>query len=147
MILYQQQSAAQNQQQVIDGQIASAKEAEESKRETEQIKIEGDIKKSQVTALAQNQSAVLNMVASLLKPMPEGNIPPIPAELKPLVNAVVDNIMVGAIAASEEQKQQIMTQIEAAREQQMAMQQQMQQQSGGQVVDEQQINQQQPAMA
>ena len=147
MILYQQQSAAQNQQQVIEGQIASAKEAEESKRETEQIKIEGDIKKSQVTALAQNQSAVLNMVASLLKPMPEGNIPPIPSELKPLVNAVVDNIMVGAIAASEEQKQQIMTQIEAAREQQMAMQQQMQQQSGGQVVDEQQINQQQPAMA
>lgn len=134
MILWQRQTAAENQQQVIEGQIASAQAAEEAKRETENQKGDIDIKKAQITADAANKSAIVNMVTSLLKPQAEGGSPQIPAELKPVVSAVIDNIMVSAIAATEEQKAQILAEIQQARaaqeQQQMAAEQpQMEQQN------------------
>ncbi len=138
MVLWKQQTTAENTEATIQGQIRSAQEAEKSKQETEKIKIDGDIKKSQVAAQSANQSAVVNLVATLLKPAGEGGAAGnIPLELKPVVNAVVDNIIVGAIASSEEQKAQLQQQILAARQQQEQMLQQQQ-------LPENQIQQPQP---
>lgn len=130
MLLHQERMQRENLQMTIEGQQKSAQMTEQEKRATKEIEVDGDIKKSQVIAQANNQTAVLNMVASLLKPSGEGgaagNIPP---ELKPVVNAVIDNIMVNAIAATEEQKVMILEQLQAARQQQeMEQQPEMQEQ-------------------
>jgi hypothetical protein len=126
----------ENQQQTIEGQIQAAKTAEEEKRKSLLEEIEAKDRLTKSTGLAQNQTAVVNMVASFYKPSGEtGAVASIPLELKPLVNAVIQNIMVGAIAQTEEQKQQIieqMQQAQAMQEQQMMEQQQMQQQEQSQ---------------
>lgn len=134
MLLWKQQTAAQNQQATIEGQIKSAQAAEEEKRETETIKIDGDIRRSQIAGQSANQTAVLNMATALLTKAQEGG-GKIPQELQPLIDAVVQNVMVGAVASSEEQKQQIIQQIQAAKAQQ---EQQMQQQNMGAEQPEQQ---------
>lgn len=130
LIQYQQQTARENQEATFNAQIASAKVSEEEKRKTKEMEVDGDIKKGQQTALAQNQSAVLSLVATLLKPSGEGGAAgTIPPELKPLVNAVIDNIMVGAVASTEEQKMAIRQQIQQSRQaeqEQLMMQEQMQ---------------------
>lgn len=126
MLLWQKQTAMENQQQTIQGQIQAAKTAEEEKRKTEEMKLESKRQDSEITKLAQNQTAVVNLVAALLKPTGEGGSGGnIPAELKPLVNATIQNIMVGSIASTDEQKQKIIQQMEEARmQEQAAMQQQ-----------------------
>jgi len=144
MLVYQQQQTAQNAQQTIEGQIASAQAAEEAKRETQAQMGEIDKEKAKISADAQNKSAVLAMVTSFLAPNKEGVTPSIPNELRPLINAVVDNIIVNTVAQTEEQKAKILEEMQMARmaEQQAAQQQQMQPEMG------EQINQQQPpAMA
>lgn len=116
MLQHTIQMQRENQQATFQAQMESAKLSEEEKRKTKEIEVEGDIKKSQMIAQANNQTAVLNMVASLLKPSGESNTTgSIPTELKPLVNSVIDNVMVGAIASTEEQKQAIVQQIQVAR--------------------------------
>ncbi len=143
MLIDEDRINQQNQQATFEGQIASAKAAEEEKRETKQLEIDGDVEKTKITALAQNQSAAINLVASLMKPTSEGTMPTIPAELKPFINAVFENVMVGAVASTEEQKKKIIEEMQMARqmqEQQMQQQQQMQQEQQPQI-------QQQPAPA
>lgn len=123
MILHQQQMTRENQQATFQAQVESARVGEEEKRKTKELEGQVEIQKSKQTSLAQNQSAVLNMFASLMKPSGEtGTIPAIPNELKPIWNAVQENIIVNAIAATEEQKAQIIEQIQQARmmEQQQA---------------------------
>ena len=125
MLLDRQQTAAQNQEATFNAQIESAKTTEKEKRETKTMEVDGDIRKSQVVAQANNQTAVLNLVATLLKPSGEGGgAGNIPTELRPLVSAVIDNIMTGAIAQSEEQKAALIQQMQAARMQQEQEQQQ-----------------------
>jgi len=136
MLVWQRQTAAENSQQTAELQMASAKAAEEEKRATEQMKIDGDIKKTQVTGEAQNRTSVMNMVTSWLAPSAEGTVGKVPPEYQPLVNAVIQNIMVSAIASTEEQKQQILAQMQQA---QMAQQQQQEEQ---QMMAEQQGQQQ-----
>lgn len=140
MLIYEQQQAQQNQQQVIEGQIASSQAAEEAKRETIGMQGEIDKEKTKMTGDAQNKNAVLNMITSLLSPKADGTKNEIPNELKPLVNSVIDNIIVGAIASTEEQKKKILDEVQAARMQQEQAMQQPQMQ-------EQQTMQQPPAMA
>lgn len=143
MILWKQQTTAENTQATIEGQIRSAQEAEKSKQETKSIEVDGDIEKSKVIAQANNQTAVLNMVTSLLKPSGEGGAAgKIPPELQPVVNAVIDSVMVNAIASTEEQKTKLLQDIQMAR---MAQQQQGQ----PEMPEQQNINQepQQPMVA
>jgi hypothetical protein len=132
MLMWQRQTAMENQQQTIQGQIESAKVAEEEKRKTMQEEMEIEAHRTKITGLAQNQTAVVNMVASLYKPTGEGGAAGmIPPDLRPLVNAVIQNIMVGAVASTEEQKQQIIMQMQeqqAAQQEQMMMAQQEQSQ-------------------
>ncbi len=133
---YNQQMQAENLQMTIKGQQDSAQMAEQERRETESMKGEIEIKKTQVSALANNQSATLNLVATLLKPGTDGVTAVIPPFLMPLINATIDNVMVGAVASSEEQKAALQQQIQQAREQQ---EQQMQPQQPMQ--EQQQLNQ------
>lgn len=133
MILHQQETAAQNQQATIEGQIKSAQAAEEAKQQTETIKGDIDIKKTQLNGEAQNRTSVINMVTSWLAPSADGTIGKVPPEYQPLVQAVIQNIMISSIAATEEQKQQIIAKMQEAQmqqqqEQQMAMQAQQGQQ-------------------
>jgi hypothetical protein len=129
-IQHQQQMQADNLDRTIKGQQDSAVIAEEEKRKTMQEEMEIEKQKSKITALANNQSAVLNMFSSIMKPQGEmGTIPPIPNELKPLWQAVQENIMVGAVAASEEQKAEIIQRMQEARAQQEQQQQPQQQQN------------------
>lgn len=138
MLLHKMQEVQQNQQATFQAQVESAKAAEQEKRVTKEMEIEGDIKKSQIAGQANNQSAAVNLVATLLKPSTDGVAANIPPELKPFVNAVLENIMVGAVAATEEQKQQIIQKMQQARQQQEQQEQPEQQEEPS----EQQIQQQ-----
>jgi hypothetical protein len=142
LIIYQQQTAQQNQQATIEGQIASAQAAEKAKQDTESLKGDIDIKKAQISADAKNRDAIVTMVTSWLKPSTDGKVGEVPPEYKPIVNAVMDNIMVSSIAETEEQKQEILAQIQMARQQQMQpppQEQQIQQQNIQQQPQEQMV--------
>ena len=122
MLLYQQQQAQQNQQQTIEGQIAAAQEAEKAKRETEDLKGSIDIEKAKVAGEAQNRTSVINMVTSWLSPKADGSVGQVPVEYKPLVQSVIENIMVSAIVGTDKIKQeklmQQMAEAQAAQQQQ-----------------------------
>jgi len=53
---------------------------------------------------------------------------PIPAELQPLIQAVMENVGLAAVVSTDEQKQQIAAQMQAAQQQAMMEQQAMQEQ-------------------
>jgi len=142
MIIYNQNKLAQNQEMTIQGQIQAAQVSEQEKRATKEQEGLMDIKRAQMTAEAQNRTAVLQMAtAAYLKSMETGM--PIPAEIKPLVQAVMENVGLAAIVSTEEQKQAIAAQMQAAAAQQEQM---MQQGAGEQVPQEQMPEEQQPEL-
>jgi hypothetical protein len=135
MLIYQQTQAQQNQQQTIEGQIASAQEAEKAKQETESLKGQIDIEKSRLAGEAQNRTSVVNMVTSWLSPKADGSSGQVPPEYQPIVKAVFENIMLSAIVGTDETKKQVlMQQMEEAQaaQQQQAQEQQMQPQQENQ---------------
>jgi hypothetical protein len=111
LIREKQAQAAQNQQQTIEGQIASAQAAEAAKQQTAQIEGGLEIEKARVQGEATNKSSVLSMVTDLLK-----SGLPIPAYLQPLVNATVESLMVPMVAQTEEQKTALIEQMQAAQQ-------------------------------
>ena len=137
MLEHRAAEAQQNQQATFQAQVESAREAEKEKRITEQQKIDGDVKKTQETGQAQNRTSVINMVTSWLAPSADGVIGRVPPEYQPLVNAVVQNIMVSAIAATEEQKEQIIAKMQEAQMAQQQEQQAMAEQQQGQPTEQQ----------
>ena len=126
MIITQQQISMQNQQMTFQGQAQAAQIAEEAKRQTKELEGQIDIKRAQVNAEAQNRTSVLQMATALyMKQIESGQ--PIPAELQPLIQAVMENVALSAVVSTDEQKQIIAAQMQAAAQQQQAM---MQQQGG-----------------
>jgi hypothetical protein len=126
----------------IQGQIQAAQVAEQEKRATKEQEGMMDIKRAQMTAEAQNRTAVLQMAtAAYLKSMETGL--PIPAEIKPLIDAVMENVGLAAVVSTDEQKQLIAAQMQAA---QAAAQQQMQQGAGEQVAPEEMPAEEQPPL-
>lgn len=118
MLLYNQQTAAQNQQATIEGQMQAAQVAEQEKRATKEQEGMVDIKKAQMTAEAQNRTSVLNMASAIyLKHMETGL--PIPPELQPLIQSVMENVALSAVVSTDEQKQAIQAQMQAAQQAQM----------------------------
>lgn len=115
-IQHQQEMQKDNLNTTIKGQQDSARITEEEKRKSMEKEMEIEKERTKITGQAQNQSAVLNMFASLMKPTGEmGTMPQMPNELKPLWQAVQENIMAGAVASTEEQKQKIIEQMQQAR--------------------------------
>jgi hypothetical protein len=133
MIITQQQMSMQNQQMTFQGQMQSAQAAEEAKRQTKELEGQIDIKRAQMTAEAQNRTSVLQMATALyLKQQETGQ--PIPAELQPLIQAVMENVGLAAVVSTDEQKQQIAAQMQAAQQQAM-MQQQAAMEEQGQMTE------------
>lgn len=114
MLIWKQQTAQQNQQATIEGQIKYAQAAEQSKQETEQLKGNIEIEKVKLETESSSKTAVITMVTSLLS---KGEA--IPPMLMPLIQATVENIMIPMVAENEQQKQAMQQQM-----QQMMMQQQ-----------------------
>ncbi len=117
----------QNQQMTFQGQMQAAQAAEEAKRQTKELEGQIDIKRAQMTAEAQNRTSVLQMATALYLKMQETG-QPIPAELQPLIQAVMENVGLSAVVSTDEQKQQIAAQMQAAQQQAMMEQQAMQEQ-------------------
>lgn len=138
MIIWQRQTAMENQQQTIQGQIQSAQAAEQSKQETENIKGDIDIQKVKIQEESASKTATLTLVTSLLS---KGE--PIPPYLQPLVNTVIENIMIPMVSENEEQKAAIRQQMQQAIQQQS----QPPQQQNQQPVQQQDQNKQQPIAA
>lgn len=106
MLLHQQQTAAQNQQQTIEGQIASAQAAEKSKQETAQLEGSLDMQKTKLTAETQLKNTLLT---SYLKMLETGV--GIPAGHQPLLDALLQNVAIPALAENEAARQQIQAQM------------------------------------
>jgi hypothetical protein len=128
MLQSQIAQAQQNQEATFKAQVESGRTAEQEKRTTEEMKGDIDIKKTKAAGEAQNRTSVINMVTSWLAPSADGTVGKVPPEYQPLVSAVVQNIMVSAIAATEEQKQEIIAKMQEAQMQQQ--QEQIEQQQG-----------------
>lgn len=143
MIVTQQEMSMQNQQMTFKGQAAAAQAAEEAKRQTKELEGQIDVKRAQMTAEAQNRTSVLQMATSLYLKMQETG-QPIPAELQPLINAVMENVGLAAVVSTEEQKQQIAAQMQAA-QMQAAQEQAMMQEQMGEVPAEGQMPEQEEA--
>jgi len=142
MLLWQKQTAAENQQATGDIQIKSAQAAEQAKQQTEQIKGEIDLQKAKMEGEATNKNAIVAMVTSMLSKGEQ-----IPANLQPVVNVVMENIIIPLAAQNEEQKQAVIQQYQQAQqgqEQQEGEQPQEQQMEGmqGEQQEMQQQNQQ-----
>ncbi len=135
MIQWKQQTTAENTKQTGEIQIASARAAEKAKQETEQVKIDGDLEKVKMEGEASNKNAVVTMITSLLS---KGQ--PIPSNLQPLVDVVMENIMIPLAAQNEQQKAAIIQQYQQAKQQPQENEEQ-----GEQIPDnEQQEQMQQP---
>jgi uncharacterized protein YgiM (DUF1202 family) len=109
MIRHQRETASANAQQTIEGQIQSAQMAEQAKQATEQLIGEMEIEKAKVQGEATNKSAVISMVTGLL-----GKGVPVPSNMQPLVQAVVESLIVPMVAQTEEQKQLLLQQMKQA---------------------------------
>ena len=132
MVAHQQKTAKDNQDATFKAQQASAITAEEEKRKTEDNKGDIDLKLKKMETEGANKNAVVAMVTSLLsKGMP------IPAEYKPFIDAVFQNIMIPLVTENEETKAEIM---EAMNPQQPEEQEQPME---GQEMEEQQMMMQQ----
>jgi hypothetical protein len=112
MIRHQRETAQANAQQTIEGQMQSAQVAEQAKQQTAQLEGAMEIEKTKVVNEGTNKNAVLTMVTTLLK-----SGVPVPANMLPLVQAVVENIMVPLVAETEEAKAALIQQMQAASEQ------------------------------
>lgn len=120
MLLHRAAEVQQNQDATFKAQIESNKVSEEGKQRTEQVKGEIDLEKARFDGETSNKNAVVAMVTSLLS---KGE--PIPANLQPLVNVVVENIMIPLAASNEMQKQEMIQQMRDSQQQQQIPQDQV----------------------
>lgn len=143
MLIHQQQTAEQNQQATIQGQVQSAQASEQGKQQTEQLKGDIDIQKVKIQEDSANKNATLAMVTSLLS---KGEA--IPPYLQPLVNTVVENIMIPLAAQNEDEKQAIIQKMRQAQQQSPEEEQQEQGVQQEEMQEQPQIQEQQsPVMA
>lgn len=147
MIESQQEQAMQNQQMTIQGQMASAKMAEEEKRKS--LEMEIDLKKK-ISDLETANDLKKSMVAGLFGLYQKGI--PVPPELKPLESEILQNIAIPlfaenikaeAVFIQEQMIEQAQIQQIAAQQQQMAQEQTEQQQGGQEEAPEQEQMQEQ----
>ena len=136
MLLHQQAVAQQNQEATIKGQIDSAQAAEEGKQRTEQVKGEVDLASKKMEGETANKNAVVAMVTSLLSKGEQ-----VPPSLQPLVDVVMENIMIPLATQNEQQKAAIVEQYKQAQQQQAeAPEEQMEQQPQQGMQPQQQFN-------
>jgi hypothetical protein len=121
LVQYQQQTAKENQDATFKAQVESARTGEEEKRKTEREKADVEMEVEKERGEWASKNAVLTMVTGLL-----GKGVPIPANIQPLINSTIENLMIPLMVKTEEQKAAIMQQMAQAN--QMAQEQQQGQQ-------------------
>jgi len=138
MLLWKAETTAQNTQMTGEIQIKSAQAAEQAKQQTEQIKGDIDLQKEKMAGETASKTAIVTMVTSLLS---KGE--PIPANLMPLVNVTMENIMIPLAAQNEEQKAALIQQYQQAQQgqEQQGVEQPQEQQVDGIEGEQQQIQQ------
>ncbi len=132
MLVHQIEMTQQNQKATFDAQIASAKASEEGKQQTEQVKGGIDLEAKKVEGETANKNAVVAMVTSLLSKGEQ-----VPASLQPLVNVVMENIMIPLATQNEQQKAAIIQQYQQS-------QQPMNEEQGEQMPENEMMEQEQP---
>jgi len=90
---------------MIKGKMDMEMKQFEAQSKTEEIRLQGE---------AQNKSAVINMVSSILS---KGL--PIASDIQPLVNTVLQNLMLPLAVENQQQQQAIIQQMQAAQQEQM----------------------------
>lgn len=113
MLLHQQQVAQQNQQQTIQGQIDAAVKAEEEKRKTKDMELAADLQSTRMQSEAQNKSTVLTGAFAMLQKQQETGAA-IPNEYMPLIKAVMENVALAAAVSTEDQKKQVLGEMQQA---------------------------------
>lgn len=131
MLLWKEQTAAQNQQATFEGQAKSTQIAEQGKQQTEQLKGDLELQKVKMQEDSSIKTSLSTMFTSLMK---DGN--QIPVNMMPVFNAWVENIMIPMVSQNEEQKMAIIQQMQ---QQQMMAQQQPQQPNQSPPPDEQMV--------
>lgn len=111
MLIHRIEETRQNQKATFDAQIQSAKTSEEEKRKTEETKGDIDLESKKVEGETANKNAVVTMVTSLLSKGEQ-----VPASLQPLVNVVMENIMIPLATQNEQQKAAIIQQYQQAQQ-------------------------------
>lgn len=104
----QQEEAQQNQQATFQAQAQSNQQAAQAKLAQTQMEGNVDMAKSKTVAEGGNKTAIINMVANLI-----GGGLPIPPQYAPFINAALENVMLPMVAENEQQKQQIIQQMQA----------------------------------
>lgn len=112
MILWQQQTSQENTKLTGDIQIKSAQASEAAKQETERVKGDIDLAKTKMETERMGKNVLYTLIGTL-----NGKDKEIPSYLQPLLNAAIENDLVGLVAQNEEQKAQIIEQMRAAQQQ------------------------------
>ena len=102
MIQWKNQVAQQNQEATFKAQVESGRVSEQEKRQTEEMKKNGELEKVKMETEGTNKNYVLAMVTSLLSKGEQ-----IPSYLMPLVNVTMENIMIPLATQNEQQKAEI----------------------------------------
>lgn len=102
MLLHRMEETRQNQEATFKAQVESGKVAEQERRETEKEKGYWAVEKENAAGQSLNKNAIVNMVTSLLS---KGEA--IPASLQPVVDVVMENILIPSAAQNEQQKAEI----------------------------------------
>lgn len=131
MILWKQQTTAENTQATIDGQIKSAQEAEKSKQETETVKGNIDLQKTKMETERMGKNTLYTLIGTLM-----GKEQPLPPYLEPLIKAAIENDLVPLVVKNEEQKSAIINEMRQLSENQNT--------SPNPMTNQDQNNQQQP---
>lgn len=111
MLIHRIEETRQNQEATFKAQIESAKVGEEGKQETERVKGGIDLESKRVEGETANKNAVVAMVTSLLSKGEQ-----VPVTLQPLVNVVMENIMIPLATQNEQQKAEIIEKYKQAQQ-------------------------------
>lgn len=99
MLLHRMEETRQNQEATFKAQVESGKVAEQERRKTEKEKGSWAVEKEKAAGETMNKNAVVAMVTSLLS---KGEA--IPSNLQPVVDVVMENILIPLATQNEQQK-------------------------------------------
>lgn len=139
MLLWKAETTKQNQDATFKAQMESVKAGEEGKQETERVKGEVDIASKKMEGETANKNAIVTMVTSMLSKGVQ-----IPPSLQPIVNVVMENIVIPLATQNEAQKSLIIQQMQEAQQKEQQEQPPMQEQQA--IPEQQNINQPQQEM-
>lgn len=117
MIIWKQQTTAENTKLTGEVQVQSAQAAEQAKQETERVKGDIDIQKAKMETERMGKNTLYTLIGTF-----GAKDKQIPAYLQPLIDAVIENDLVGLVAQNDEQKSEIISKMRQAQQEESAEQ-------------------------